>query len=157
MDETAWITRPVEERDLEAWRRLFVGYCTFYEWEPAEEQLSRVWSWIHESGSVLAIVVVAAGDPDEPVGLAHLRPWVRPLRGEIAGYLDDIFVDPAFRGTGAARALFAAIGRIALEEGWSIVRWTTADDNYRARTAYDRVATRTGWITYEMHSNALGR
>ena len=27
-------------------------------------------------------------------GLAHLREWVRPLRGVKCGYLDDLFVDP---------------------------------------------------------------
>jgi hypothetical protein len=30
------------------------------------------------------------------------------------------------------------------------MRWTTADDNYRARATYDRLAKRTMWITYEM-------
>ena len=150
MNGSAWVTRPVEQRDRDAWSRLFRGYCTFYEWPASEEQLRRVWSWIHEEGSVEAIVAVAADGSGEPVGLAHLRAWVRPLRGEIAGYLDDLFVDPAVRGTGVVEALFAAIDQAAVDHGWSIVRWTTADDNYRARTAYDRVATRTGWITYEM-------
>ncbi len=150
MDETAWMTRPVEQRDLEAWGRLFSGYCTFYKHATSEEHLQRVWSWIHEDRSVEAIVAVPAGGYGDPVGLAHLRSWVRPLRGEIAGYLDDIFVDPAVRGTGVAQALFTAINATAVERGWRIVRWTTADDNYRARGAYDRVATRTGWITYEM-------
>lgn len=30
------------------------------------------------------------------------------------------------------------------------VRWTTADDNYRARAVYDKRAVRTTWITYDM-------
>ena len=29
-------------------------------------------------------------------------------------------------------------------------RWITADDNYRARTLYDRVAKKTAWNTYEI-------
>jgi GNAT superfamily N-acetyltransferase len=75
---------------------------------------------------------------------------VRPLRGTVCGYLDDLFVDPSHRGSGAVDALFAAINRIALERNWAIVRWTTADDNYRARSVYDQLATRTTWITYDM-------
>jgi RimJ/RimL family protein N-acetyltransferase len=148
--EHAWATRPVEQRDWSAWCRLFSGYCAFYERETSDEHLRRVWSWIHDDHSVQAIVAVAPGDVGEPVGLAHLRSWVRPLRGEIAGYLDDIFVDPAVRGTGVVQALFAAIDETAVAQGWGVVRWTTADDNYRARAAYDRVATRTHWITYEL-------
>ncbi|MGZ4688748.1 MAG: GNAT family N-acetyltransferase [Acidimicrobiia bacterium] len=85
-----------------------------------------------------------------PLGLAHLREWVRPLRGFVSGYLDDLFVEPDARGSGAVEAFFAEINRIALERGWAIVRWTTADDNYRARSVYDQVATRTTWITYDM-------
>jgi ribosomal protein S18 acetylase RimI-like enzyme len=75
---------------------------------------------------------------------------VRPLRGVVCGYLDDLFVEPAFRGSGAVDALFGEINRIALERDWAVVRWTTAEDNARARAVYDRVATRTAWITYDM-------
>ena len=38
---------------------------------------------------------------------------------------------------------------MARERGWSVVRWITADDNYRGRGVYDRVAKRTMWITYD--------
>ena len=34
--------------------------------------------------------------------------------------------------------------------GHTLVRWITADDNYRGRAVYDRVATRTMWITYDI-------
>jgi hypothetical protein len=39
---------------------------------------------------------------------------------------------------------------IAKERGWGKIRWITADDNYRARTLYDRVAVKTAWNTYEV-------
>ncbi len=58
-------------------------------------------------------------------------------------------MDPAHRGLGAARALIARLQSIAADEGCSVVRWITADDNHRARSLYDRVATRTTWITYD--------
>jgi hypothetical protein len=44
----------------------------------------------------------------------------------------------------------------ARERGWLVVRWTTADDNYRARAKYDQVATRTNWITYDMTPQDVG-
>ena len=68
----------------------------------------------------------------------------------ISGYLDDLYVEPSTRGTGVVEALFAEINRLALERDWAVVRWTTADDNYRARAVYDKRATRTMWITYDM-------
>ena len=32
----------------------------------------------------------------------------------------------------------------------TVVRWITAEDNYRARGLYDKVAQRTSWLTYDM-------
>jgi hypothetical protein len=72
------------------------------------------------------------------------------LRGVVCGYLDDLYVEPSLRGSGAVDALFAEINRIAIERKWAVVRWTTGDDNYRARRVYDQLATRTTWITYDM-------
>lgn len=47
-------------------------------------------------------------------------------------------------------ALLNELRRLGEERGWSVIRWITADDNYRARSKYDRYATRTPWITYDM-------
>lgn len=150
MPSPTWTTRRIEERDWESWSRLFKSYGDFYESPISDEQLKLVWSWIHDEGSVEALAVLANDDAAEPVGIAHLRSWVRPLKGEVAGYLDDLFIDPDYRGTGAVDALFDAIRLLASDRGWSIVRWTTAEDNSRAQAAYERVSARTGWITYEM-------
>ncbi|MBI4898803.1 MAG: GNAT family N-acetyltransferase [Actinobacteria bacterium] len=150
MASADWTTRRAEPRDRDAWQRLFTAYCNFYEREVTGEHLDRVWSWIHDEGLVDAFVVESADGDGQPVGIAHLRSWVRSLRGEMAGYLDDLFVEPDHRGSGAVDALFEAIRELGAERGWNIVRWTTADDNYRARGYYDRVASRTGWLTYEL-------
>jgi hypothetical protein len=61
-----------------------------------------------------------------------------------------LYVDPPCRGTGAVGALFNEINRLALERNWFVVRWTTAEDNFRAQAAYDKVANRTSWVTYDM-------
>jgi GNAT superfamily N-acetyltransferase len=84
------------------------------------------------------------------IGLTHFRPFVSTLRAITNGFLDDLFVDPAARGTGAAQALIDAVSAHGRARGWGTIRWITADDNYRARGVYDRLATRTGWITYDI-------
>jgi GNAT superfamily N-acetyltransferase len=156
--EVRWTVRPVGAHEFEPWTRLFRGYADFYRWPTSDEHQRQIWGWIHDDHSVEALVAVPV-DQDgveigEPQGLAHLREWVRPLRGVMAGYLDDLFVAPSARGTGVVNALFAEINRIALERNWGVVRWTTADDNYRARAVYDQLATRTTWITYDMTPEA---
>ena len=102
---------------------------------------SKLWSW-----SQSTTLGTRATNPKGSRTSAR----VRPLRGEICGYLDDLFVDAAVRGAGAVDALFAEINQIAVDRNWPLIRWTTADDNYRARSVYDERATRTTWITYDM-------
>jgi len=146
----AWKVRPAEQRDRDAWGRLFTGYCDFYAWPTSEQHQDLIWSWIFDDRSIEALVAVPADDRGPAVGLAHLRSWVRPLRGTTSGYLDDLFVAPEARSSGAVDALFEAIGELAVKRGWDVVRWTTAEDNHRAQAAYERVATRTSWVTYDM-------
>jgi GNAT superfamily N-acetyltransferase len=149
-----WTVRPVRAEEFDAWTRLFRGYAEFYDWPTSDEHQHQIWSWIHDDRRVEALVAVRVDDrgaeTGEPEGLAHLREWIRPLRGVVCGYLDDLYVEPSARGSGAVEALYAEMHRIARERGWAIIRWTTADDNYRARSVYDKVATRTTWITYDM-------
>lgn len=147
-----WSSRAAREADRGAWEELFGGYCGFYERPSTAEQRDQVWSWIG-SGTIHCLLAVPAARPDgRPVGFAHVRPCPSPLRGTMNGYLDDLFVKPAVRGTGAVDTLFASIRELAAAEGWGNVRWITAADNARARSAYDRMSTRTEWVTYELET-----
>ncbi|MEV7780624.1 GNAT family N-acetyltransferase [Kitasatospora sp. NPDC088351] len=145
----SWTVTPPAEADFASWRELYLGYAEFYRVDMPEERLKTVWSWLHDPAHELNGLLARDAD-GTPVGLAHYRPFARPLSGTVGGYLDDLFVAPAARGGGAADALFDRLGRIAAERGWSVVRWITADDNHRARSKYDRVAKRTMWVTYDM-------
>ena len=46
--------------------------------------------------------------------------------------------------------MIEAVRAVAEQRGWSVVRWITAENNYRARSLYDRVATKTPWVTYDI-------
>jgi RimJ/RimL family protein N-acetyltransferase len=150
-----WHVRPLRRSDHEHWVRLFEGYATFYERNLTTGQLATVWNWVFEDQTTVALVVTE-GPEGPPVGLAHLRSWRRPLWAAEHGYLDDLFVAPEARGTGAVHALFAAIGDLARDRGWAVVRWTTAADNYRAQAVYDRYAERTSWVTYDATAGLAG-
>ena len=64
--------------------------------------------------------------------------------------LDDLFVAPVSRGLGVADALISRVREEGNRRGWSVIRWITAEDNYRARSCYDRLAERTRWVTYDI-------
>jgi ribosomal protein S18 acetylase RimI-like enzyme len=72
------------------------------------------------------------------------------LRAGIAGFLDDMFVEPGLRGTGVVQALMQKLAEVGRAKGWASIRWLTAEDNYRARAFYDTIAARTVFLTYEM-------
>ena len=131
------------------WERLYAGYAEFYRVTQTPEMRARVWGWIMDPAHEVK-ALVAEDEAGRAVGLAHYRPFARPLAASTGGYLDDLFVDPACRGQRVADALIAAVAEEGRRRGWSVIRWITADDNYRGRGVYDRLATRTMWITYEV-------
>jgi GNAT superfamily N-acetyltransferase len=145
---TVTIDRPHPD-DWPHWRRLYEGYADFYRVPMDDAIAGGLWSWIHDPAHVVE-AFLARDEVGTPIGLAHFRAMPRPLGGNEIGFLDDLFVDPAHRGGAVARLLLKAVAAEAARRGWAKVRWITADDNYRARTLYDHVATRTMWITYEM-------
>ena len=148
--------RPLAPSDWENWRRLYLGYADFYAVETNEDKLSTLFGWLLNPDHVCEGAVVGEGD-SRIVGLAHFRSMPSPLRGAEIGFLDDLFVDPAARGSGAAEALLREVDKIASTRGWDVVRWITRDGNYRARGLYDRLAKRSDWITYEMNAASTGR
>lgn len=142
------VTR-LNEADRAAWETLYHGYATFYKTSVTPAGLDAVWSWIFDQGEKF----YALGARDEQgklIGLMHYREMPSPLRGTKVGFLDDLFVTPEKRGSGAVDALFASLEEDARVHGWPLVRWITGDDNYRGRGVYDKLATRTMWITYQM-------
>ncbi len=146
---TDWQVRPVAAEDHDRWRELYAAYARFYRVKQTDEQAERTWGWLVDPAHEVEGLVVV--DPTgRVVGLAHVRPFARPLSATVGGFLDDLHVDQDARGSGAVDALLASLLDRAAERGWSVVRWITADDNYRARGKYDQVAVRTAWITYDM-------
>ena len=141
--------RPVEPRDREGWNRLYAGYAAFYMVTQTEDMRDRVWSWLM-SGENGFLGLVAEDGEGKLIGLAHFRAFARPLSATTGGFLDDLFVDPDARGSGAADALMDHLKSEGTKRGWSVIRWITAEDNYRARSLYDKVADKTRWVTYDI-------
>lgn len=138
-----------DQRYRTDWDRLYKGYADFYKVDQTPEMRDRVWSWLMDDGHPVKgfLALDAMG---RSIGLTHYRPYARPLMASTGGFLDDLFVDPAARGRGAAEALIEAVCAEGRMNGWTVIRWITAEDNYRARAAYDRLAEKTRWVTYDI-------
>lgn len=148
-DQRRWRVRAPQDGDFERWRALYQSYADFYGSRQSDTDAATVWAWIHDPQHEVAALVVE-DEQGQVVGLAHYRPFARPLAASVGCFLDDLFIDPNARGGGAADALLGELRRLAKAHNWSVIRWITADDNYRGRAVYDRHATRTTWVTYDM-------
>ena len=142
------IIRKPTAADRATWEILYAGYAAFYKVTQTSEMRAKVWGWIHDPAQQTEGLVAEADG--RLIGIAHFRPYARPLSASIGGFLDDLFVGPDARGSGAAQALIGAVCDVGRARGWTVVRWITAEDNYRARAVYDRVAERTKWVTYDV-------
>ncbi|MBC7723964.1 MAG: GNAT family N-acetyltransferase [Burkholderiaceae bacterium] len=149
-----WSVRPLETTDREVWSALYRGYRRFYEMPDDDAVLETTWEWVTTGAHGLSCIV--AVDPAGKVaGLAHLRVFADPSEARLGLFLDDLFVDPAFRGNGVGRLLLQRTAQIAADRGANVVRWITAsEDNAVARALYDSMGTATPWTTYDMEPAA---
>lgn len=140
---------PLAPRHRSDWDTLYAGYAAFYRVDQTHAMRDTVWTWLLDPNHEVEGLV--AEDPNgRAIGLAHFRPYPRPLRAATGGFLDDLFVEEEARGTGTADALIEAVAAIGRQRGWTVLRWITAEDNARARRVYDRLAGRTAWVTYDI-------
>ncbi len=135
--------------DKEEWAKLYRGYAEFYEMEMNEGILDTVWSWILSPDIKFYTIGVSSKD-GVLIGFMHFREMPSPLRGKLVGFLDDLFVHPDFRGSGAVQSLFKELKSIAAKNNWPYVRWITATDNSRARKVYDKISDPIDFVTYQM-------
>lgn len=140
---------PLTPSDRAEWLELWGGYLAFYETVLDPQVTEATFTRLLDPDSPMH-AAIARTDDGVAVGLVqwltHPATWTT---GEYC-YLEDLFVAPDARGTGAGRALIAHVHDWAEEAGCAKVYWLTAETNDVARALYDRVSSRTGMIQYQI-------
>lgn len=131
---------------------LYKGYAEFYKMPMNDDILDKVWSWIFDEEIKFYAIGIKSSE-GELIGFMHFREMPSPLRGSLVGFLDDLYIHPDFRGSGAVQLLFKELKSIAKENNWPYVRWITASDNHRARKVYDKLSGVIDFVTYQMQSS----
>jgi GNAT superfamily N-acetyltransferase len=92
-----------------------------------------------------------------PVGFALWFYNLSSFEGRHGIYLEDIFVVPEARGTGAGLALMRRLARRCRDEGLARLEWQVLDWNAPAIRFYDRLGAgaKTEWITRSLSGAAL--
>lgn len=143
------IVRALAESDREAWHRLWDGYCEFYKVAMPADVTAVTWQRLLDEGTEDYFGIVAERD-GTVIGIAncilHRTTWAIGQRC----YLNDLFVDPEIRGSGAGRAMMDYLLEFATEQGWNQLHWLTAEDNATARRLYDQYSPASGFINYRL-------
>lgn len=139
--------RRLEDRDRDGWQPLWDAYNAFYRHSPSDEVTKATFSRLcAQANGLFGLVAVNASDT--LVGLLHAV--LHPSTWTTASYccLEDLFVSPAARGSGTARALIEACYVEADARGAVRVYWHTQEYNAPALSLYDEVASRTSFVVY---------
>jgi GNAT superfamily N-acetyltransferase len=94
---------------------------------------------------------VATDGADEPVGMALWFLTYSTWEGVHGVYLEDLYVRPSARGTGAGKALVAALAAECVANGYRRLEWAVLDWN-PARAFYDALGAgpKADWVPYRL-------
>lgn len=131
--------------DRQRWEVLARGYKDFYRTSESDETYEETWQRLMGGDELHGLGARLDG---ELVGIAH-HLFHANVWSPGACYLQDLYVDEAARGRGAARALIEHVAQAARERGVPRLYWNTMQDNSAARALYDEVARFRGFVVYE--------
>jgi GNAT superfamily N-acetyltransferase len=139
----------VTEEDLDELLPLMRGYADFYGVSPTDEQLLSLSRTLIADPVNEGIQFIARDNAGRAIGFATVFWLWSTLSASRVGLMNDLFVAPEGRGSGAAEALIERCRRACLERGATKLTWQTAKDNARAQKLYDRIGGhREEWLDY---------
>lgn len=146
------IVRKARASDFDAWLVLWQNYLNFYEEDLPRSTTDRSWSrLLDDSTNMTGLVAEVDG---RIVGFTNYLFTDSTWHVNPSCYLEDLYVLDDVRGLGVGRMLIAAVTDIARLAGSDAVYWQTQNTNAQARTLYDKVASDTGHMLYEIDLHA---
>jgi GNAT superfamily N-acetyltransferase len=142
----------VGAEDLAELMPLVRAYLDFYEVSPSDESMLALSRALIADPQLEGVQFIARDDDGRPTGFASLFWTWATTRGGRLGVMNDLFVAPEARGSGAAEALIEACRARCAERGAVALEWQTAADNQRAQALYDRIGGQRSdrWLDYTL-------
>ena len=127
--------------------------------EKAPEQVTATEATMHTAlfGAHPAAEAIIAELDGERVGMAVFYHNFSTWTGVRGIWLDDLYITPAARGSGAGRALLGHLAGIAIDRGCARFEWWVLDWNERAIKFYRKVGAEAmdEWTTQRVTGDAL--
>ena len=135
----------LQQSERARWAQLWSEYQRFYGVELPDAVTEATWRRLHE-GQVHGLG--ARDSASRLIGIVHYLYHQDTWSTVPACYLQDLYVDPAARGTGCGRMLIEAVAEASKKAGANSPYWLTHQSNAVARQLYDRLAQNQGFIQY---------
>jgi GNAT superfamily N-acetyltransferase len=135
----------------------FIRALADYERLADEVRLDRDLVAEHLFGAAPKAEVIIAEINGAPVGFALFFHNFSTFEGRPGIYLEDLFVEPDARGSGAGKALLAALAALAVERGCARLEWSVLDWNTPAIDFYRSLGAKSmdGWTINRVEGDAL--
>ena len=138
----------IQKKHYEVWIDLYHKYAEYYQVDIPKDNFDLTWKWLNSEN--YPFWGILADVDSKIVGFAHFRSLPSPLDSCEVGFLDDLFVMQEYRGKKIGYSLIEKVHQIGKSKNWPYINWITKDDNYTARTLYDKISTKTDWNFYEL-------
>ena len=118
----------------------------------ADEETLRIWIFDKKKAEV-----IFALDGEKEVGFALFFHNFSTFLGRAGIYLEDLFVEPQYRGKGYGKALLSELARIAVERGCGRLEWWCLDWNKPSIDFYRSLGAEpmNDWTTYRITGDTL--
>ncbi len=118
----------------------------------ADEETLRHWIFDRQKAEV-----IFALEGGKEVGFALFFHNFSTFLGRAGIYLEDLYVDPGYRGRGYGKALLSELARIAVERGCGRLEWWCLDWNRPSIDFYLSLGAEpmSDWTTYRITGETL--
>ncbi len=151
----AFTIRFAEPKDIPAilgFIRELAAYEKLEDQVVATEELLQEWLFEKQKAEVILAVVDGT-----PVGSALFFHNFSTFLGRAGIYLEDLYVQPAYRGRGYGKALLKRLAQITVERGCGRLEWACLDWNQPSIDFYRSLGavSMDGWTTYRLTGETL--
>lgn len=132
--------------------RLWAMLLNFYRKKASPAVLERSFRYaVEHPRKIIVFIILIEGvvTGTASLHLGHYSTW----NDNFYGHVEDVIIDPAYRGRGLASVLVGHVVAAARELNLSRLELTTLNDNYPARRLYEKLGFSTDQVLYELQLN----
>ncbi|GBU13667.1 N-acetyltransferase [Enterobacterales bacterium] len=139
---------PVHADDYAQWLPFWLSYQKFYKVQLSEETTLETWARFYKKE--VPVYCAVAREGQAILGFVHYVFHHSTWAINDYCYLEDLFVDPQYRGKHVGKQLIEYVKQQAQERQCACLYWHTQESNLTAQKLYNWVGEKTGVIEYRM-------